>query len=256
MISTTNVNTNPTTMKGGIAAMPKTIRNNFILLITEVPDNDRAAETTAPAGQEIMYYKLRYSLPYSDFGGLRTMQVKLRRTAYGKGKRVTAVIDLSEWLGHENDEYLDITMKFLHDKRSRMDYIFTVGDASAEKTEKLMRSARKYMRGIVVRDDTFNNTEKLAAYIGSRFAEPAAAQLLAEMLRKPRMRELLGYTTVDAMCEEILSRSPIGVIRSTDVSAYLRYEYSMPYIADKTTALEYAERSDMLLPSKETGTAA
>ena len=253
MLSTeTNVRTNHTTMKGGIADMPKTtIRNNFILLITEVPDNDRAAELSAPAGQEIIYYKLRYALPYSDFGGLRSMQLKLRRSAYGKGKRVTAVIDMSEWLGHEDDEYLDITMKFLHDKRSRMDYIFTVGDASEEKVGKLMRTARKYIRGIVVRNDTFTDTGKLAAYIGSRFAEPAAAQLLAEMLRAPKMHTLLGYSPVDAICEEILSRSPIGIIRATDVSGYLRYEYSMPYIADKTTALEYAKKADMLLTGKE-----
>lgn len=62
-------------------------------------------------------------------------------------------------------EYLDILMKFLCDKRKRIDYIFTVGNASADRAEKLMKAARPYMRGAVFTDDTFMSTEKLTGYI-------------------------------------------------------------------------------------------
>ena len=257
MINTvSNAGTDPKTQKGGITIMPKTIRSNFILLITEVPDNDRAAKMAAPAGQEIVFFKMNYTLPYSEFREIRSLQVKLQRSCYGRGKRVTTVIDLSEWIGRESDEYFDIVMKFLHDKRGGMDYIFTVGDASEEKAAGLMRTARKYMRGAVVRNDTFTSAEKLAEYIGSRYAEPDAAQLLAEMLRKPKMRDLLSYSAVDLMCEEMLSQSPVGVIRAFDAANYLRSDCSMPYITDRFTALEYAQKADTLLTGKEPGTAA
>lgn len=232
-----------------------TMKNNFLLLITGINETDRSAKDISPQGQDIVFCKAEHARPFDRFCAIRELQLRLRDSAYAKGKRVTAVIDLSDWIDHENEEYLDIFMKFLCDKRRRIDYIFTVGDASAERAKKLMKAARPYMRGAVFTDDTFMDTEKLTGYISSKPADEKAAALLAKMLKEPKMRSLLSYRSVDDMCLEILESSPVGVIRASDVSEYLRSEFSMPYITDKTVSLEFAEQADKLVRYKESDVA-
>lgn len=232
-----------------------TMKNNFLLLITGINETDRSAKDINPQGQDIVFCKAEHARPCDSFNAIRELQLRLRDSDYAKGKRVTAVIDLSEWIGHENEEYLDILMKFLCDKRKRIDYIFTVGNASADRAEKLMKAARPYMRGAVFTDDTFMSIEKLAGYISLKPTEEKAAALLAKMLKEPKMNSLLSYRSVDDMCLEMLESSPVGIIRAVDVSEYLRSQFSMPFITDKTVSLEYSELADKLTPDKESDVA-
>ena len=87
-------------------------------------------------GKEIptMIYKFLYSPPYennSDF--IRKFQY---RSAYKPfqdetQKRKIAVINMTEWIGHEQEEKLEVFIKFLHEYRSYFDFEYVL---VAEKT--------------------------------------------------------------------------------------------------------------------------
>ncbi len=227
--------------------------NAFTILITGATDNEYAADRIAAVGQEILHYHMQYVPLFKDFNELKTMLRAMQLSSAVKGKRITMVIDLSEWIGHEKDEYLTIAMKFFHDMQHRADYIFTVGNHSRADSAKLFSAARKYMRGTFTEDCTLTDTAALVCYIERRCATQEAAKLIAAMLRAPRMDPLLNIMMINDMCDEMLDLSSVGVIRPQDVSAYLKSEYSLPYVTDAKTALEFAHIADKELIQENEG---
>lgn len=133
----------------------KAQRNNFTILTTGAADNDTAALRYIQS-QEVyreakcVLYQLQYVPPYETFKGIMDFQdiIKYHPFSDPIQKEAAAVIDLSEWIGHEQEEYLEIFCKFLHDydlEFYEYAYIFTVGTADRKTAEKLYTLLDRYL---------------------------------------------------------------------------------------------------------------
>ena len=178
-------------------------RKDFTLLITGSRDNDRAAEIAAAPGMETVHCKFSYAPMYEKYGEIKKFQLKLRDTDYTRGRRICCAADLSEWVGHENEELFTVTLKYFHDHRSRFDYIFTVGEHTEDEVREMYFRMRCFMSGRILRDSSFLETGALINCIRGKGISGEVAALLSEMIMDDSMEALRAYPTVDIMCSEL-----------------------------------------------------
>jgi len=91
-------------------------------------------------------FKLSYTLPYHEFNGIKELQLAFKEAKrFKKYYKGIVAIDLSEYVGNENDEYLEVFLMFLYDHRQCCKYIF-YGHLSNE----LKATISKYLRCVLV----------------------------------------------------------------------------------------------------------
>ena len=227
---------------------------DFILLITGSESNDSAAERAMEEGLELVRCKLCYCPPYEKFGELKKLQLRLRSSSYLKGRRVCCALDISEWVGHESEEFFIVTLKFLHDHCSRVHYIFTVGAHTENEAKAVYFRLRCYMRGYIATDLTFLSTGTLCGYIESKNIDRKAARILAQMIMTDEMSGLRSYPVVDMMCVELRELSgagrygTVGLISAAD---YLSDPDALPAILCGSVSERFARQCRSALPAAD-----
>ena len=224
------------------------LKKDFTLLITGSVDNDAAAERAANAGKAVIRHKLCYVPVYQDFSELKKIQVKLRNSVAAFGKKIAAVIDVSEWIGHENEEYFTITLKYLHDMRMRMRYVFTVSDATEKDVLPIFIKIRCFLNGTMEIDRTLTETKELSSYLVNQCICKETASLLAEMLMREETKNIKTIPIIDNMCHEMRSESTNGKVELADMKRFLDDNQSLINIVCRNLGEEYSERiHDMML---------
>ena len=98
----------------------------------------------------VMIYKFAYVPPYernSNF--IKNFQYRSTYKPFQdetQKKKIT-VINISEWIGHENEEKLEIFVKFLHDNVSFFDleYVFVAEKANKHDVHDLFETVSQYL---------------------------------------------------------------------------------------------------------------
>ncbi len=218
-------------------------KKDFILLITGSADNDYAAERAADPELEVVHHKLCYTALYEQFNELKELQIKLRSSEYGMGRKVCCAIDISDWIKHEDEEYFIICLKYMHDHRKGIDYIFTVGEHDENDVRKIFFKLSCYMSGMIYVDKTFMSSDSLSGLIESYGIARPAAQVLSEMIMRNEMIELRSYPVVKMMCEEIGAYAEKEELAGMkELSRYLEKNGSLPSILNAGIAAEYSEK--------------
>ena len=146
---------------------------NFIFYLpgAKVSDADVRRFLKKEAGYgdgESIFFKLGYTPPYQKFFSIREFQCEMRYRPFEESnkKMAAAVIDLTEWIGHEDEEYLEIFFQYLHDFDCTFhsyEFVFTVSDADREQTRELLLLAAEYLGQYRVEEDRTLNTEQALA---------------------------------------------------------------------------------------------
>ncbi len=179
---------------------------SFTFLVTGVRSNDYAVKKLIGEDSSQLFYKLPYMPPYQAFSGIREFQVKARFRPFEDSTKQHkyAVVDLSEWIGHEKEEYLEIFMKFLHDYSDyfKFEYIFTVGSAKRSQIKDMLILASTYLEEAHIHEDlTLVDKKKLAYYLKMNFAvNQNCAEKMAEIFVK---NQIDGYTQLNMFMNEI-----------------------------------------------------
>ncbi len=221
-----------------------TIHPEFTLLITGSENNDLAAERITSGSVHLVYHKLAYAAPFMKYEELRKIQLKIRQSPYSVGKKICVAVDISDWIGHEEEEYFVASVKFFHDHCDRMGFVFTVGESDITKIQKMYLKLRMYMRGVVKADETFLKVDALTSYIMSCSAESDAAALLAKVLMSGPMKPLRTYPAVKNICSDIADISGHSRITLKDVIHHLNSENSLIYLINKDVSLRYAKEAE------------
>ncbi len=216
-------------------------RKDFVLLITNSADNDAIAERTANAGRSVIHHKLCYVPIYKDFDEIRNIQLKLKGHIPFSNKKLCAIIDISEWVGHENDEYFEITLKYLHDMCCRMRYVFTVGKADEKEVLPLFLKLRCYLDGVIENDRTLTDIRKLSSYLVSQCIEEKSAGILSQMIMRDELEQLRTIPIINSICRDLRLLSKSGKATAEDISVYLSDPCSLPALVSANTAKEYAK---------------
>ena len=166
-----------------------------VFLITGMEENERFAKELVQTQMKvtperfdgvfpIVYQKMLYTAPFEKFHGLRQLASQIR-DATGLRACYCGIVglDLTDWFGHEQEEYLKITFKFLHDHRQMWKILFTVGDADVSKIQRMMITAAPYLRLDCRELYLFRDQELLGNYLaGQSGLAPSICKPLAEKL--------------------------------------------------------------------------
>ena len=188
---------------------------SFTLLALSGRDAARETLGALAKGGKTLEFALNYTPPYEDFRGIRELQLAVRRM--GAFPPEVLVIDITEWIGHEEEEYFEITAMYLHDHRDLWDLVFLVREHSAVECTMLFFTLRAFLEGQMTEDRTFADRETLAAYLTERQSvEPAAADRLAGILMSPGAGMLRSYPRVNALLEELSRGGTVTEARLTE----------------------------------------
>ena len=136
---------------------------DYKLLITGLYNNDYAARKLA-GDNDAVIFKLGYTPPYEKFEELKRLQLKTKDIDLFSIGKSYIIMDISEWVGHENEEYFVITMKFLHDHAYKWQYIFTVDNYGMSKVKSMLNMLSRHLKGEVIEQYTDKSKESESDY--------------------------------------------------------------------------------------------
>lgn len=131
------------------------------------------------------------------------------------------MIDITEWLNHECENYFSILLKFLHDKNKYWKYVFVVTSDDSRKKERLYQELLKMFRCAIISDKTsgVNIAKELVDKVAKRenvvFEDDAEKELI-ERCSKNDLNELV----IENLVMDIICETPTGVIKVNDIKAY------------------------------------
>lgn len=186
----------------------------FTFFLTGKEDNDTAAENYVRnhgyGETKCVQYKLEYTPPYEKFIGIADFE---RMTQYRPfrdpiQKSAVAIIDLSEWVGHEKEQNLEIFFKFLHDydwSFYRYEYVFTAGKADRACIKELYILADEYLcEGEIEEDRTMTSEKEMSKYLKSQFpVDRALAEKLSHIFISGKIK---GYPQLNTVMEDFIGR--------------------------------------------------
>lgn len=131
------------------------------------------------------------------------------------------MIDITEWLNHECENYFSILLKFLHDKNKYWKYVFVVTSDDSRKKERLYQELLKMFRCAIISDKTsgINIAKELVDKVAKRenvvFEDDAEKELIECCSKNDLNEHVIENLVMDIICE-----TPTGVIKANDIKAY------------------------------------
>ena len=197
-------------------------RTEAVLLLTGMKDNDRMVKSIAdeaykadPAAFEgdvnFIYYKCKYVSPFNKFGELKSLILKIRAaTGMRHSYKGIVAIDLHEWIGHQNEEFFEIILKYLYDHKSLYKYIFTFRDSDREKIKPVYLRCIHYFRSAVVDRSIFSDTHisDLTVYIRESFhvhsavCDEQAVKIIADIFADKRNKEIKTLERLELIIQD------------------------------------------------------
>ncbi len=125
---------------------------NFILLGSDITEEKKTAEMIAMEAaklfpnefkgiRRVFPFELRYVAPFDhNFYELKRLQGTAAVNAGYRNEYLGyIIIDVTEYLKHENEDYFDISLKYLHDRSDCWKYIFLAGDGNTRASMEMVR---------------------------------------------------------------------------------------------------------------------
>lgn len=219
----------------------KNTDKDFTLLIKDSSDNTPVMKLIGNDAN-FFCYKLHHILPYETYNGIKKFQLSYHRTGMFCKNYVYAVIDITEWIEHSEEEFFDITLKYLYDHRADIKYIFVVNGFSYEECMPLYIKLRCYMNGTLEKDKTFETALNLSDYIKNNFSlAENEAVLLSELLTENEMKSLQNYSAVEALINDVKAHSMRRTITMSSIIDFLNDKNSVIAILSEPIAEKYAE---------------
>ena len=204
----------------------KKVREDFVLLISGIEDNDCIVRRLVGSERPI-YYRSRYTAPYEDFLELKNLLLLVRSMDDVNAENIVAV-DLSEWIGHEQEEYLTVMLKYLHDRRSHWKYVFTVGSCGMEDAAKLYVRLKTYLCGSIEVDRTFSGADSLEEYlVKTKRMKQDAAGVFSRLFFSREAKISRGYEILESILGEMKRPGERGPVSLDALSEYLSEEDSL-----------------------------
>lgn len=197
--------------------------NNFILVQTGFWGSDTPIYSMTK--RNVLFFKLQYIPPYEDLKKLLSdLQIKERKINIFSDN-ITLVLDITEWVGKEADEYFAIIVKYLSDMSFRWNYIFTVNLKMAECMHPMFCFLRQFMQGEEIKDSVWESKDSLGLFLmKSLNYSSAAANILSNLFLHPKMENYRSNDMLEKITQEIMSLS-VNINRSIsdkDIKSYLK----------------------------------
>ncbi len=214
--------------------------NHFTLILTGTADSDYIAHQHLEEmkAKNFTFFPLRYTLPFHSFSAIGEFSKATQYQPF-KDKPIrekVIVMDLTEWMGHEDEEYLEVFVKYLHDSPSffQFSYLFLLNTDKEAEAWPMFLLLSRYLATGRMKQATFQpRSGSLTTDLCMSYPlEPSLGQQLAEILggeplSKPQMdiilRDLI-YLTREVKGQPLSEAQVLYSKNLTATKLYLFYE--------------------------------
>lgn len=179
-----------------------------------------------------VYFKMPYTAPCDKFQDLRRLILRVREaTGMRAGFDGVVAVDVSEWLGHEKEQYFNVLLKFLYDHRDTWHACLVVQSCAESRLERLLSECLMIMTPMVCDGRVFTLPERLEATLDELLtregvvAEKDALAKLAGLLGSPSLARCRSLQLLDRVARE-LGSVPGRTVRVETVDELLSQPYT------------------------------
>lgn len=176
-----------------------------------------------------VFYRLRYVPPCENFRELKNLILRIENA---KGLRAhfhgIVALEVSEWMGHEREEYFSVILKYMYDHRKYLHCAMVLRECPEQRLQKFLDAVDIYIDSQVKDGTVFTNLPRLTEFVEDTFRSmgspirPPAAEMLAEYLLHSSEGRAKSLTIIDRAAEEILNLSGCArEIKEKDIQRYL-----------------------------------
>ncbi len=193
---------------------------DFEMLVTASGDDRFIFDHVGGWGAKPLIYKVCYVPPYENPGMIRDIQLAARRHDVFCRSRICMVLDITEYVGHENDEYFVALVRFLYDHRDRWFFEFVVRHSLDRDVRKMYSLIRSYMKGTVVVDGRWENHEELASRIRAYSFDTDSSKAMAKLMFTEDFSNCRSEDFISDIADDVLRISGGSTITLQDLLNY------------------------------------
>lgn len=184
-------------------------------LIHRLAAEDRQANPDFFAGlTPSVYFRMPYIPPCNSFHELRHLILRVRdHTGLRADFRGIVAIEATQWLGHEQEEYFTVLLKYLYDHRHSWRTAIILHDCKPAQLQRFTSACVRYMTPTTLSIRLFEDVQALCIRIrdafeknGSRIS-PAGASMLAAALARPELKEARSLALIHRAAAEVSAYS-------------------------------------------------
>lgn len=155
-----------------------------------------------------VYYHSEYTSPCNSFKEIKKL-ILSTNSVKGLRKEFSGIvmIDISEWLNHESENYFSILLKFLYDKNACWKYVFTINSDDKRKKERMLHEIIKIFRCAVIDYEMRGGfiakemIERVSSREGITLDKRAAAELIWCCEENNLGEHIIENLMMDIICE-------------------------------------------------------
>lgn len=198
------------------------------VVATDLAEAEALIKTLAEAEQQrnpqnfagkapCVYCKLPYVPPCDPFKELRRLILRIREnTGLRANYRGVVAIDVSEWIGHEREEYFTVLLKYLYDHRNLWKIAAVLNQCNSNQIHRFLTGCSRYITPRLFPVRVFEDRDTLCRVIRDRFLRQnkpigkEAADLLADALSRQTFADVRSMPLIDRAVEETLAVNGAG----------------------------------------------
>ncbi len=214
-------------------------------------EKNRAPHTFA-GKESCVYFKLPYIPPCEPFKELRRLILRIReKTGLRANFRGVVAIEVSEWIGHEREEYFTVLLKYLYDHRTFWRIATVLNRCTSNQINRFLSDCSRYITPRLFTINVFGDHDTLCGLIYYEFTQQnrqitkEAARLLATTLARKELKDARSLTLIERTVEEVIYMCEYNQAATIEtIREYLLDPYSTPTMMAGIPLFE--ERSAML----------
>ena len=179
-----------------------------------------------------VYYKLPYITPCENFHELRKLILRVQESTGLRARfHGIVILDISEWVGHEKEEYFTSLLKYLFDHSDHWHCALVLKNCTDTKLNQLKRNICFQVPGMELKLSAqmiFTDPKRLEAYCRDSLcrAEKVIAQaglsLLVDALSRKALSEARSLALIDQIIRNLIQTAPNRkIISEITVRQYL-----------------------------------
>lgn len=185
-------------------------------MLLQLSDEERRFDPGSFSGERpCVFFRLPYTPPCNSFTDLRRLILQVRdATGLRADFHGIVAIDATEWLGHEQEEYFTVVLKYLYDHLDLWRPVMVLSGCSAPAFRRFLTNCAKYITPRPFRLHLFRDPELLERTTlqsltdQGRTIDPEGLRLLTETLAQPALAPVRSLDLIRRTVEELLERFP------------------------------------------------